>query len=76
MNKAKGPWIHRFMIYFFTVVLAVLVFWVLGFLVEDIGAIRGPQYTEIEQRYVDQDLVDRAKTLMAEITDVDRAISD
>lgn len=76
VNKAKGPWIHRFMIYFFTVVLAVLVFWVLGFLVEDIGAIRGPQYTEIEQRYVDQDLVDRAKTLMAEITDVDRAISD
>ncbi len=76
MNKAIGPWIHRFMIYFFTVVLAVLVFWVLGFLVEDIGAIRGPQYTEIEQRYVDQDLVDRAKTLMAEITDVDRAISD
>ena len=76
MNTAKGPWIHRFMIYFFTVVLAVLVFWVLGFLVEDVESIQGPQYPEIEKRYVDQDLVARTKALMAEITDVDRAISN
>lgn len=76
VNKAKGPWIHRFMIYFFTVVLAILVFWVLGFLVEDIEAIRGPEYPEIEKRYVDQDLVDRVQVLASEISEVDLAISD
>ena len=41
-QKPKGPWIHRFLIVFFTAVFAVLVYWALGFLVEDIRSIPGP----------------------------------
>lgn len=74
--KPKGPWIHRFSIRLFTVILAVLVYWVLGFLVEDIESIKGPQYDEIEKEHVDQGLVEQKRKLTADIAEVDRAISN
>jgi len=64
--KPKGPWIHRFSIRLFTLFLAVLVYWVLGFLVQDIESIQGPSYTDIEQRHVDPALVETQKTLAAD----------
>ncbi len=73
--RPKGPWIHRFSIRLFTVVLAVLVYWVLGFLVEDIESIQGPQYDEIEKKHVDQALVEQELKLATDIKDVDVAIS-
>jgi len=75
-QKPKGPWIHRFSIRLFTVILAVLVYWVLGFLVEDIESIRGPKYDQIEKQHVDQGLVEREKQLAADIADADRAIAN
>ena len=76
MNAAKGPWIHRFLISFFTVIFAILVFWVLGFLVEDIESIQGPRYPEIESRYVDKALVDRNTELRTDIEKIDRDIAN
>lgn len=75
-QKPKGPWIHRFSIRLFTVILAVLVYWVLGFLVEDIESIKGPQFDEIEKQHVDQRLVERQKQLTADIAGADRAITN
>ncbi len=74
--KPKGPWIHRFSTRLFTVVLAILVFWVLGFLVEDIESIQGPRYDEIESRHVDQGLVGKTRELAIDISAMDRAISN
>jgi hypothetical protein len=74
--RPKGPWIHRFSIRLFTAVLAVLVYWVLGFLVQDIESIKGPQYDEIEKKHVDQVLVEQEAKLATDITEVDLAISN
>ncbi|MEI8376785.1 MAG: hypothetical protein WCJ35_28555 [Planctomycetota bacterium] len=41
-NASRGTWGTRQLIHLFTVVLGVLVFWLLGFLVEDIESIQGP----------------------------------
>jgi predicted RNA-binding Zn-ribbon protein involved in translation (DUF1610 family) len=57
------------------VVFAVLVYWVLGFLVQDIESIRGPDYDEIENQYVDRALVEREMKLESEISSIDRAIA-
>jgi predicted RNA-binding Zn-ribbon protein involved in translation (DUF1610 family) len=73
-QRPKGPWIHRFSIRLFTVILAVLVYWVLGFLVEDIESIKGPQYSEIEKKHVDQELLTQQKELKVAISEVDRSI--
>jgi hypothetical protein len=75
-QKPKGPWIHRFSIRLFTVILAILVYWVLGFFVEDIESIEGPQYDEIEKPHVDQQLVAKQKALESDIAGVDRSITN
>lgn len=73
--KPKGTWVHRFLVNLLTVVLAVLVFWVLGFLVEDIESIPGPRYETIEAQFADPGLAARDKALAAEMESLDRAIS-
>lgn len=74
--KPKGPWIHRFSIRLFTVILSILVYWVLGFLVEDIESIKGPDYNAIEKKHVDQELVEQQKKLASEIEEIDRSIKN
>ena len=75
MTKPRGPWSQRFLINFFTVVLAVLVYWALGFIVDDIGSIEGPRYRDIEPRFVDPSMTERSKKLAEEIAGADRAIA-
>ncbi len=65
-QKAKGPWIHRATIRLLTVVFGVLIYWVLGFIVNDIGSIAGPLYSDIEKAYIDDKLVAERKTLEEE----------
>ena len=75
-QKPKGSWSNRLAIRFLAVILGVLVFWFLGFLVEDIKSIRGPRYDEVEKRHVEQSLFKRKGTLDKQITDLDRKISN
>lgn len=74
--KSKGPWLHRFAIHLFTVVLAVLVFWVLGFLVEDIQSIPGPDYDTIEKSHLDKQLIVKRDELNSQIADLTRQIDN
>lgn len=74
--QTKGPWIHRFAIMFFAIVLTVLIFWLLGFIVDDIGAIEGPEYKIIEKKHVDQTLIEKRKSLEKKIAEVTRQIDE
>ncbi len=74
--KTKGPWITRFIIRSFTVVLAVLIFWLLGFLVKDIQSIRGPEYDKIEEKHVDGKVVDTKAALEKQIAELKRRIDN
>jgi len=75
-QKPKGPWISRFAVRFLAIILAVLIFWFLGFLVEDIRTIKGPKYDEVEKRHVDRSMAERKESLDKQITDLDRNISN
>lgn len=72
----KGPWMHRFLVHLFTVVLTVLVYWLLGFVVDDIGNSPGPQYSASEQRLLDQSLLARSRDLKTRIADINRQVRD
>ncbi len=72
--RNKGPWIHRFLTIFFTLIFAVLWFWLLGFVVDDIGTWPGPSYAELEQRRLDPALVTQADALQRQIADTERRI--
>ena len=74
--KSKGTWIHRFAIRLFTVALAVLVFWLLGFLVKDIRSIRGPSYDTIVNAHLDKGLVAKRSSLEKQAADLTRQIAN
>lgn len=75
-TKSQGPWIYRLAIRMSTIILAVLLFWVLGFMVEDIRSIPGPDFKLIEQEYLDSDLVQRYLKLDKQIADLNRDINN
>ena len=75
-TKSKGTWIHRFAIKLFTLILAVLIFWILGFFVDDIRSIPGPDYRTIEQKHLDKDLVKKGSDLEGQIADLSRQIEN
>jgi len=59
-----------------SITLGVLLFWLLGFLVNDIESLRGPDYQTIEAKHLDSSLVERKEKLLAEIADLDRQITN
>jgi hypothetical protein len=52
---------------FFTILSGILVFWLLGFIVDDIGQFKGPQLADVEARVLDQALVRQADEIGREI---------
>ncbi|HUS71928.1 MAG TPA: hypothetical protein VMY06_02595 [Sedimentisphaerales bacterium] len=62
-KKFKGPWIQRAFIMLLGVVLAVLLYWLLGFITKDIGSLRGPDFSKVQAEYVDAQLVKKQEDL-------------
>ena len=62
-KKIKGTWVQRFFIIFLSLVLGTLLFWLLGFVTEDIGSLRGPDFSKVRAKYVDAELVKKQKSL-------------
>jgi hypothetical protein len=75
-SRNKGPWIHRFLTILFSVVFAILCFWLTGFVVDDIGSWPGPEYQELEARRLDQNTVKEAEATRRQIADTQRKITD
>lgn len=73
-SKSKGTWIHRFAIRLCTVILTILIFWVLGFFVDDIDSIPGPNRYDIEKKYVSSELLDRITALDVQIGEIAKRI--
>jgi hypothetical protein len=72
----KGPWKHRLMVYFFTALFGLLIYWLLGFVMRDIGTWPGPDFQEVEKRMQNPQLVTEAATLRDEIDKTQRSISE
>lgn len=75
-NVTRGTWGIRQLIRFCTVVFGVLFIWLLGFIVQDIKSIPGPDYYAIEKKYVASDLVDEKKQVETQIVDLERDIEN
>lgn len=75
-KAVKGPWTQRLLILFFAALFGLLVYWLIGFILKDIGSWPGPDYTALEQRMLDPQLVEQAETLDAEAAETERQIGD
>lgn len=75
-RKHETSKLHRILIIVFSVVFAILVFWLLGFILDDIGSIKAPQFDEVEKRHLDKNLIDRSKELGEQIEENKRMQRD
>ncbi|MFC1781504.1 hypothetical protein ACFLZ8_04520 [Planctomycetota bacterium] len=66
----KGTWWQRFFIIVLGLILGVLLFWLLGFLTEDIGSLPGPDFSQVRARFVDTTLEEKEKSLEEILADV------
>lgn len=69
---SKGPWTHRVLTMVFSVLFGVLVYWLLGFILGDIGTWPGPSVVELEREMLDPALVAHAERLESQIADIRR----
>lgn len=72
----RGPWHHRVLTAGFSLLLGVLFYWLLGFVVRDIGAWPGPDYAEVERRLVEPALITEGEALLGQIEDHKRATTE
>jgi hypothetical protein len=69
----KGPWTHRLLVYFFSVLFAILIYWLLGFFMRDIGTWPGPNYQDVEKRLSNPKLTQEATSVQSQIDEIKRA---
>ena len=74
--QPKGPWTHRFGVMLFTALAGILAFWLLGFVVDDIGELKGPQLVDVEKRHLDPVLVAQSKAIDAQIAAIDTQVQN
>jgi len=74
-HSPKGPWTHRWLVFFFTLLFGLLIFWLLGFFMRDLGTWPGPNYAEVRDRLSDPALTREAETIQRELDEVQRAIA-
>ncbi|MBI1928009.1 hypothetical protein HYR99_27675 [Candidatus Poribacteria bacterium] len=65
-EKQRGPRTHRVLIFGFSFLLTLLLIWLLRFILSDIGRLPGPNYDDIERKYVEQGLMVQLETLRKE----------
>ena len=75
-KKPDAPKIQRFLIVFFSVSLTILLYWLLGFALDDIGGMPGPEYANVEKRHLDKQLIERTVELNRQIEDNSRLQND
>src|SRR5262252_8729202 len=69
----QGSWGHRFLVYFFAALFGVLIYWLLGFAMRDIGTWPGPQYADVEKRLSDPQLTKEAAAIASQIEEATRS---
>lgn len=75
-TSPKAPWAQRFAVVLFTALAGILVFWLVGFVVDDIGQLKGPELSDVEKRELDPKLVAQAQAIAKEIDAITVAIDD
>lgn len=75
-NKLKGSWWQRFAVRAFTTLFAILTYWLLGFLLEDIESMPGPTYEKIEKYYLNNEMLNEQNELSQKISKLSEQINN
>jgi hypothetical protein len=75
-RERRGTWWQRFLIGTFSIALALLFYWLLGFILQDIGRMRGPQWDDFQTGRLDATLRSDSIRLGKELAEVKREIEN
>lgn len=70
----KGPWSHRALVWTFAAALTVLIYWLIGLVLKDVGEAEPPNYQKIADTMLNPKLVAEDSDLDKELAAVIRAI--
>ena len=76
MIKRKGSFTHRLLVWTFSILFGLFSYWLLGFVMDDIGNWPGPDYDQLEEQQLDQQLVATHESLSSQIDDTNRSIEE
>jgi hypothetical protein len=75
-RERRGTWWQRFLIWTFSVALALLIYWLLGFVLQDIGNLPGPDWNQLEAQRLDPVLRETTEKLNVDLAEVKRQIEN
>src|SRR3989338_7074078 len=76
MKEKKGPKGFRILVMGLNILLGLLIFWLLGFLMDDISSQPGPNLTEIQKKYQDPVLVKQKESFNIQISKLSGTIDE
>lgn len=74
-SRRNGLWYNRVLVWVLSVMLGFLVFWLLGFIVQDLGEWPGPDYEQVEQQVLNSSELQRQGTLEEQLSQVKEDIN-
>lgn len=75
-RQHRGTWWQRVLVWSLSILLTLLVYWLLGFVLNDIGRLEGPNWTDFEAARLDPALRTAEGELDDEIAEVSRQITN
>lgn len=74
--KRQGPRFIRVLVIVFSCILGILVYWLLGFVFDDIDTLQGPDYAAITSQYLDQTSLQKEADLNRQLEQIGRQSTD
>jgi hypothetical protein len=75
-RERRGTWWQRFLIWVFSIALALLFYWLLGFVLQDIGRLKGPDWNELQKAQLDPELQKTSERIATDLENVKREIEN
>lgn len=75
-RERRGTLWQRFLIWVFSAALALLIYWLLGFVLQDIGRLPGPDWGQLQAEKLEPELQKTNERLGVEIAEVTRQIEN
>jgi predicted RNA-binding Zn-ribbon protein involved in translation (DUF1610 family) len=75
-KQFKGTWAQRLFIIVLGLVLAVLLYWLLGFLMADIESLPGPARSEVEAKYIGAAPLAEQQSLQENLATIRQSLTD
>ncbi|TWU40112.1 hypothetical protein Q31b_34560 [Novipirellula aureliae] len=68
-KKHRGSFMLRAMVFGFSIAVGLLAFWLLGYIIQDIDRVKGPDYSQMLEVGLPQSLQNERRSLAAELVD-------